>query len=224
MCGRFTLFSDYETIMERFDIEAAFDESEYPFSYNIAPSQNVVSIINDGQMNRMGFLRWGLIPRWAKDAKIGYKMINARAETVAEKPSFRNAFKNRRCLIAADSFYEWKRSGSKKTPMRIRMRSNEPFGMAGLWESWNSPEGKVLHTCTVITTAPNELMMPIHDRMPAIIRREDEKAWLDPSNHQTNTLLELLKPFDHASMEAFEVSTEVNSPKNNSPNLITPVC
>ena len=151
-------------------------------------------------------------------------MINARAETVAEKPSFRNAFKNRRCLIAADSFYEWKRSGNQKTPMRIKMRSNEPFGMAGLWESWNSPEGKVLHTCTVITTAPNELMLPIHDRMPAIIRREDEKVWLDPSNHQTDTLLELLKPFNHTMMEAFEVSPDVNSPKNNSPNLITPVC
>jgi putative SOS response-associated peptidase YedK len=223
MCGRFTLFTDIEEIKERFDIQGLFDE-EYQFSYNIAPSQSVLSVINDGVRNRLGYLRWGLIPFWAKDEKAGYKMINARAETIAEKASFRNAYKKKRCLIIADSFYEWKKTPERKIPMRIKLKNHAPFGMAGLWESWKSPEGISIYSCSVITTVPNELMTSIHDRMPVILKPEDEKDWLNPSINDPAYLQQYLKSFDSEQMEAFEVSTDVNSTKNNTPNLIQQIC
>ncbi|MDG4850324.1 SOS response-associated peptidase [Peribacillus frigoritolerans] len=223
MCGRFTLFTDIEEIKERFDIQGSFDE-EYQFSYNIAPSQSVLSVINDGVRNRIGYLRWGLIPFWAKDEKAGYKMINARAETIAEKASFRNAYKKKRCLIIADSFYEWKKTPERKIPMRIKLKNHAPFGMAGLWESWKSPEGISIYSCSVITTVPNELMTSIHDRMPVILKPEDEKDWLNPSINDPAYLQQYLKSFDSEQMEAFEVSTDVNSTKNNTPNLIQQIC
>jgi len=224
MCGRFTLFAPYYEIIERFDIESAFSESDYIPSYNIAPSQQVVAIINDGRKNRLGHLRWGLIPPWAKDEKIGYKMINARAETVAEKPSFRKAFQKQRCILPADSFYEWQRKDGEKIPMRIKLKNDELFAIAGLWESWKSPDGKIIHTCTAITTEPNDLMKPIHDRMPVILRREDEAAWLDPQNIDVDFLGNMLQPFDERQMDAYSVSSAVNSPKNNEKSLIVPVC
>ena len=223
MCGRYTLFTDIEEIKERFDIQGSFDE-EYQFSYNIAPSQSVLSVINDGARNRLGYLRWGLIPFWAKDEKVGYKMINARAETIAEKASFKNAYKKKRCLIIADSFYEWKKTPERKIPMRIKLKNHAPFGMAGIWESWKSPEGRSIYTCSVITTVPNELMTSIHDRMPVILKPEDEKDWLNPSINDAAYLQQYLKSFDSEQMEAFEVSTDVNSTKNNSPNLIQQIC
>ncbi|MEY9866939.1 putative SOS response-associated peptidase YedK [Peribacillus sp. B2I2] len=223
MCGRFTLFTDIEEIKERFNIQGPFDE-EYQFSYNIAPSHSVLSVINDGARNRLGYLRWGLIPFWAKDEKLGYKMINARAETIAEKASFKNAYKKKRCLIIADSFYEWKKEPGRKIPMRIKLKNHAPFGMAGLWESWKSPEGINIYSCSVITTVPNELMTSIHDRMPVILKPEDEKDWLNPSINDPAFLQQYLKPFDSEQMEAFEVSTDVNSTKNNSPNLIQQIC
>ncbi|MGG3477500.1 SOS response-associated peptidase [Peribacillus frigoritolerans] len=223
MCGRFTLFTDIEEIKERFDIQGSFDE-EYQFSYNIAPSQSVLSVINDGVRNRLGYLRWGLIPFWAKDEKAGYKMINARAETIAEKASFKNAYKKKRCLIIADSFYEWKKTPERKIPMRIKLKNHAPFGMAGLWESWKSPEGISIYSCSVITTVPNELMTSIHDRMPVILKPEDEKDWLNPSIKDPAYLQQYLKSFDSEQMEAFEVSTDVNSTKNNTPNLIQQIC
>lgn len=219
MCGRFTLFTNIEEIIDRFDIEAPFN-GDYQYSYNIAPSHSVLSVINDGHKNRLGYLRWGLIPFWAKDEQIGYKMINARAETLAEKPSFRNAFKKRRCLILADSFYEWKTTPKRKIPMRIKLKSNELFGMAGIWESWISQTGDKIYSCSVITTTANELMSSIHDRMPVILKPEDEKIWLDTSKNETSYLKQILKPFDTELMEAYEVSTDVNTPKNNSPDLI----
>ena len=222
MCGRFTLFTAIEEIVERFDIQAAFNE-EYHVSYNVAPTHSVLSVINDGNKNRLGYLRWGLIPSWAKDEKIGYKMINARSETIAEKVSFKNAYKKKRCLILADSFYEWKKTPERKIPMRIKLKNNAPFGMAGLWESWKSPKGMV-YSCSVITTTPNELMASIHDRMPVILKPDDEKIWLDSSIHDPNYLQQFLKSFDAEQMEAFEVSLDVNSPKNNSPNLIERIC
>ncbi|MDP1419486.1 SOS response-associated peptidase [Peribacillus simplex] len=223
MCGRFTLFTDIEEIKERFDIQGSFD-GEYQFSYNIAPSQSVLSVINDGARNRLGYLRWGLIPFWAKDEKEGYKMINARAETIAEKASFKNAYKKKRCLIIADSFYEWKKTPERKIPMRIKLKNHAPFGMAGLWESWKSSEGISIYSCSVITTVPNELMTSIHDRMPVILKPEDEKDWLNPSINDPAYLQQYLKSFDSEQMEAFEVSTDVNSTKNNSPNLIQQIC
>lgn len=225
MCGRFTLFADYNDILDRFDIDASIAEELYNPHFNIAPSHSVLSVINDGSKNRLGYLRWGLIPPWAKDMKIGYKMINARADTLSEKPSFRNAYKKRRCLVIADSFYEWKRHDDKtKTPMRIKLKTDELFAMAGLWEQWKSPDGENIYSCTVITTTSNELMADIHDRMPVILKREDEKTWLDPAITDTNVLDRLLKPLPQGLLEAFEVSTLVNSPKNNSPSLIQGIC
>jgi putative SOS response-associated peptidase YedK len=225
MCGRFTLTATVDQLIDRFDIEFFLQEEEYNPSYNVAPSQSVLAVINDGARNKMGFLRWGLIPPWAKDMSIGYKMINARAETLIDKPSFRNAYKKKRCLIVADSFYEWKRLDSKtKIPMRIKLKSNELFSMAGLWENWKSPEGKSIYSCSVITTSPNELVQDIHDRMPVILNPEYEKYWLDPSITDTTKLNPLLKPLDHTLMEAYEVSPLVNSPKNNSIELIQKIC
>ncbi len=225
MCGRFTLTATVDQLIDRFDIEFFLQEEDYLPSYNVAPSQSVLAVINDGNRNKMGFLRWGLIPPWAKDMSVGYKMINARAETLIDKPSFRNAYKKKRCLIVADSFYEWKRIDSKtKIPMRIKLKSNELFSMAGLWENWKSPDGKSIYSCSVITTSPNELVQDIHDRMPVILRPEDEKYWLDPSITDTIKLNPLLKPLDHALMEAYEVSPLVNSPKNNSIELIQKIC
>jgi putative SOS response-associated peptidase YedK len=225
MCGRFTLTATVDQLIDRFDIEFFLQEEEYLPSYNVAPSQSVLAVINNGTQNKMGFLRWGLIPPWAKDMSIGYKMINARAETLIDKPSFRNAYKKKRCLIVADSFYEWKRIDSKtKIPMRIKLKSNELFSMAGLWENWKSPDGKSIYSCSVITTSPNALVQDIHDRMPVILKPDAEKYWLDPSITDTTKLNPLLKPLDHALMEAYEVSPLVNSPKNNSIELIQKIC
>jgi putative SOS response-associated peptidase YedK len=225
MCGRFTLTATFEEIITRFDIQSFLDEENYAPSYNIAPSQAVLAVINDGKSNRMGLLKWGLVPPWAKDASIGNKMINARAETLSEKPSFRTAFKKKRCLVIADSFYEWKRHEDKsKTPMRIKLKSNDLFAMAGIWEAWKSPEGKTLYTCSVITTGPNELMKDIHDRMPVILKPDDEKTWLDTSISDTNDINKLLVPFDENLMETYAVSSLVNSPRNNSVELIQKIC
>lgn len=221
MCGRYSLYADYSALLERFDIEeTTFQEEDYEPNYNVAPSQQVVAVINDGSKNRLGLLKWGLIPPWARDEKIGYKMINARAETAAEKPSFRNAFKKKRCLVVADSFYEWQRSDTGKTPMRIKLKSGEPFAFAALWESWKSPDGKTINSCSILTTKPNELMASIHDRMPVVLTKDAEKIWLDPKVQDPEVLGELLRPFNAEEMEAYEVSEAVNSPKNNGPELI----
>lgn len=224
MCGRYSLFTDYAVLIDRFHIEdATVAEEEYLASYNVAPSQQVMAVVNDGNKNRLGKLRWGLIPPWAKDAKIGYKMINARSETAAEKPSFRNAFKKKRCLVVADSFYEWRRKDGEKTPMRIKLKTGEPFAFAALWESWQSPDGQTINSCSILTTGPNDLMESIHDRMPVILTKEGEKIWLDPNEEDIETLKALLKPYNADDMEAYQVSEEVNSPKNNKPELIDKV-
>lgn len=221
MCGRYSLYADYSVILERFNIEeTAVSEEDYSPSYNVAPSQEVLAVVSDGSKNRLGLLKWGLIPPWAKDKKIGYKMINARAETAAEKPSYRHAFKKKRCLVVADSFYEWRRTDNGKVPMRIKLKSGEPFAFAGMWESWKSPEGKTINTCTILTTKPNELMESIHDRMPVVLSKKAEKVWLDPKVQDVEELGQLLQPYDSKEMEAYEVSQAVNSPKNNGPELI----
>ncbi|MFF2752772.1 SOS response-associated peptidase [Psychrobacillus sp. NPDC058041] len=220
MCGRYTLFANFDTLIERFDIDITVEESLYLPSYNIAPSQSITAVISDGEHNRMGKLKWGLVPSWAKDEKIGYKMINARSETVDDKPSFRQSFIKRRCLIPMDSFFEWKTTDAGKLPMRIKLRSNEVFAVAGLWETWKSPSGENLHSCTLLTTEPNELMLGIHNRMPVIIKRENESDWLNPLLQDKYKLKSLLAPYDAELMEAFPVSSEVNSPKNNHSGLI----
>jgi putative SOS response-associated peptidase YedK len=225
MCGRFTLTATVDQLIDRFDIEYFLEQENFQPSYNIAPTQSVLAVINNGRHNKMGFLRWGLIPPFAKDISIGNKMINARSETLLEKPSFRTAYKKKRCLIIADSFYEWKRLDEKrKIPMRIKLKSEELFAMAGLWENWKSPEGKSIFSCTVITTAPNQLVCDIHDRMPVILRPEDEKIWLDPRISDTSLLEQLMVPHDENLMEVYEVSSLVNSPKNNSIELIQRIC
>lgn len=221
MCGRFALYADYEALLERFEIEeAALDQASYEENYNVAPSQQIVAVINDGERNRLGTLRWGLIPSWAKDEKIGYKMVNARAETAAEKPSFRHAFKKKRCLIPANAFYEWKKEQDGKTPMLIHLEGDELFAFAGLWESWESPEGEVVHSCTILTTQPNAVMADIHDRMPVILDKEAEKTWLDPNVQDPELLQKLIKPYEAEVLEVYEVSSAVNSPKNKGQELI----
>jgi len=187
---------------------------------HISSLSKVLSVINDGEKNRLGYLKWGLIPSWSKDEKIGSKLINARGETLAEKPSFRDAFRKRRCLVLADSFYEWKRhENGTKTPMRIRLKSNEVFAMAGIWERWKKGNDTIF-TCTVITTSPNELMSDIHDRMPVILHKDDEQTWLNPKVQDSQLLSQYLRPFPQELMETYEVSSLVNSPKNNQPQCI----
>ena len=221
MCGRFTLTQDQDAFDERFSFTGP-DLGWVP-SYNIAPTQQVVAITSEGAQNRAQLMRWGLVPFWAKDPTIGNRMINARAETLGEKPSFRDAFKKRRCLVVGDGFYEWRRDGGRKRPMRITVARREPFAFAGLWESWGKGSGERLVTCTIITTSANDFMEPIYDRMPVILPREAEEAWLDPDSEDVGALSELLLPYPSDQMNAHEVSTLVNSPRNNSPECIAPV-
>ncbi len=221
MCGRFTLTADQDSFEDRFSL-TGFDLGWVP-SFNIAPTQEVLTVTNDGSENRPELMRWGLVPSWAKDPKIGNRMINARSETLTEKPSFRTAFKRRRCLIPADGFYEWKREGKAKKPMLITANPGGLFAFAGLWETWKQPDGSWLLTCAIITTSANEFMASIHDRMPVILPREFEASWLDPEEQDTAMLSELLLPYDSDRMEGYEVSTLVNSPRNNFPEVIEPV-
>jgi putative SOS response-associated peptidase YedK len=219
MCGRFVLCSPAKTIVEEFRVDkAAF---EYIPSYNVAPTQNVVIVKKDGTRILTQY-KWGLIPSWAKDPGIGHSMINARAETIADKPAFRSSFKNQRCLVVADGFYEWKK-GKVKIPVYIRLKSGKPFGFAGLYSIWKSPEGGEIYTCTIITTEANEIVSSIHDRMPAIISKEDYDYWLDPNSHDKEKLLSFLKPYDSEAMELYTVSKKVNSPSYNAPDNIAPV-
>ena len=219
MCGRFTLKTDTKKLAEAF---AEFEvPQELPARYNIAPSQAVAVVANNGE-HKVEFFQWGLIPSWAKDPKIGNQMINARAETLGEKPAFKAAYKRRRCLVLADGFYEWrKEEGKTKTPMYAQLKSGEPFALAGLWEMWRSAEDTIL-SCTIITTDPNELMAEIHNRMPVILPPEAYKLWLDPAERTPDQLNGLLKPYPAELMTAYPVSKLVNSPQNDSPELIEP--
>jgi len=220
MCGRFALKTPPRSIQEHFHLPETVNLSP---RYNIAPSQEIAVVrhLTGKSFRQLDMLRWGLIPHWAKDMKIGYKMINARSETLAQKPSFRSAFKKRRCLIAADGFYEWKHSESTKQPYYAHLKDNSVFGFAGLWESWNSPEGSTVESCTIITTSPNELIGEIHDRMPVILHPEQYETWLQDSTPE-QSLQQLLRPFPAEEMEASRVSSEVNNPKNDSPVCLLP--
>ena len=220
MCGRFTLTTNLGAIAKRFGV-ARFLEEVGP-RYNIAPTQTVIVVSDDGA-RQLTEMRWGLIPSWAKDPAIGNRMINARAETIATKPSFRSALRKRRCLIPADGFYEWTPAGRTKQPVHIALKNREPFGFAGLWESWTSLDGEEIKTCTIITTEANELLKPIHDRMPVILNREAEAVWLDPTIQQPATLLPLLTPYPAEEMEVYTVSTKVNNPTNDGPECIVPL-
>jgi len=190
--------------------------------YNIAPAQEVWVLVDDGT-RRIETFRWGLVPSWAKDPKIGNKLINARAETLFEKPSFRAAVKQRRCLVLADGFYEWRKSDKGKIPLYIRLRSKRPFGFAGLWESWTSPDGEALKTCAIITTQANELMKPIHERMPVIVPQEQRDLWLNSKIQNETELASVLQPYPSEEMETYEVSRLVNSPANDQPECVQPM-
>lgn len=219
MCGRFTLTVDPAELKDLYQ-NASFPEKFAP-RYNIAPSQAVLAIPNDGK-NAADFFLWGLIPSWAKDASIGNRMINARGETLAEKPSYRGVYKYKRCLIPADGFYEWKsQPGTKtKTPYFVHMKNGQPFAFAGLWDEWRAADGSQLRTCTIITTSPNALMSPIHDRMPVILQPADYGEWLDEAPRAPDSLQHLIAAFPADLMEAYPVSALVNSPSNDRAELL----
>jgi putative SOS response-associated peptidase YedK len=193
----------------------------YQPRFNIAPTQPVAVVANDGK-HQLDFFVWGLIPFWAKDPGIGSRMINARAETLQEKPAFRNAFRRRRCLILADGFYEWRKDAGGKTPMYLRLANGKPFAFAGLWEAWNSPEGTEVLSCTIITTEPNELVATIHNRMPVILPEEAYSQWLQSWEMDPGSLVQLLKPHPSQAMQAYAVSPLVNNPSNDLPEAIAP--
>jgi putative SOS response-associated peptidase YedK len=218
MCGRYTLKTPVSVLAEQFEIEDS--PSSISPSYNIAPTQQVATVLAENGKRKLEMLHWGLIPSWAKDPEVGNRMINARAETVAEKPSYRKAFRERRCLILADGFYEWQKTDNGKQPFYIRMEDESPFALAGLWESWRN--GREIRSCTIITTAPNELAAPIHNRMPVILDPEDYEMWLDPDFDERDPLTSLLKPYPADVMEAYPVSRRVNKPSNNEPGVIEP--
>lgn len=222
MCGRFTLTADLKAVSERFGASEPAGPEKPRTRFNIAPTQGVIVVNNEGR-RQLRQMRWGLIPSWAKDAAIGNKLINARAETLAEKPSFSEALRKRRCIIPADGFYEWEKVGKTKQPIRIVLKSREPFALAGLWDVWETSEGDQIHSCTIITTAANELIRPIHDRMPVILTRENEAVWLDPKIQNPAILLPLLKPYPAELMEIYPVSPEVNSPAVDRPEYIEPI-
>ena len=220
MCGRYTLIADLGDLAQRFE----FDGSDFSYDpgYNIAPTESVLTVRSaDGR--EAALMRWGLVPFWAKDPKIGARMINARAETVAEKPAFRNALKKRRCLVLADSYYEWQKTPVGKRPYRIIMKSGEPFAMAGLWETWRAPQGNVVPSCTIITTTANDFPAPIHNRMPVLLPREMEEQWLDPATDDAAVLTGILTPYSDEALDAYEVSSLVNYARNDGPEIIARV-
>ena len=214
MCGRYSFAIEDALILERFGLRVR--TAIYKARYNCSPTQNLAVISCDAP-DTLNYFRWGLIPSWAKEPSLGNKLINARAETVLEKPSFKNAFRNRRCLVPATGFFEWKRTPDK-TPFHIGLKHGSPFCFAGLWDQWVSGDGEIIRTFTIITTSPNKLMENIHDRMPVILHREDEKRWVIPQPDPS--LVELLKPYPAEMMEAWPVSKLVNFPKNDVPEII----
>jgi len=219
MCGRFSQSKSAETIAQVFQVN---NVPPLTPRYNIAPTQQIQTILQNAEQSQREFqmLHWGLIPSWAKDPKMGARMINARAETVTEKPSFRAAFKQRRCLILADGFYEWQQQEKKKQPFYFRMNDEHPFAFAGLWEHWKSGDGEVINSCTILTTEPNDLMRPVHNRMPVIIDPKDYDLWLDTEVKKPELLQPLLHPYSAEEMTAYPVSTKVNKPVNDSAELI----
>jgi putative SOS response-associated peptidase YedK len=213
MCGRFTLRAPASVLAEQF---ALFGIPDFTPRFNVAPTEE------RAPARQLVALRWGLVPGWAKDPAIGNRMINARGETVAEKPAYRAAFRRRRCLLLADGFYEWQRTGRAKQPYFIRMRDDRPFAFAGLWESWEGPDHSQVESCTLLTTEPNNLVAPIHNRMPVILAPADYERWLDLSIQAPESLRPLLAPYPSEAMEAYPVTTHVNSPAHDDPKCIEP--
>ena len=221
MCGRFTLTVDPAELQETFS--GYTFPTQFAPRFNIAPTQPVLAIPNDGK-KRADFFIWGLIPSWAKDPSVGNRLINARGETLAEKPSFRGGYKYKRCLILADGFYEWKKQpGSKaKVPYFIHMKNRQPFAFAGLWDEWNSTDGSLIRSCTIVTIEPNELMASLHNRMPVILPADAYAQWLEYSLQTPEKLQAFIKPYPAAEMAAYPVSTLVNNPKNDLAECVVP--
>ncbi len=224
MCGRFASTTPPDKLAAYFGAEAPMDadDEEHAPDFNVAPTRDVPVVRIREDERHLDFLRWGLVPRWAKDLRIGSKMINARAETVATKNAYRSAFKRRRCIVSADGFYEWKRLDPKtKQPMYIHRTDGDPLAFAGLFERWTDAENlREIHTCTIITTTPNATMEPIHNRMPVLLPPNAWDAWLDPTNDDVDGLQELLVPAPDSLLTAYAVSTEVNNVRNNNPSLL----
>jgi len=221
MCGRFVQYSDPDLYASRFALDTLCETRP---RYNLAPTQPVLAILaTEAGQRELIPLRWGLVPAWSKGPDSRYSMINARAETVKSKPAYRNAFKHRRCLIPAEGFYEWKTEPAGKTPFLIHRQDRAPFAMAGLWERWHGEDGAAIESCTILVTDANALVRTIHDRMPVILAREDYGAWLDPANQDADGLLDLLKPTPPEPWALHPVSRQVNSPRNDGPQLLDAV-
>lgn len=219
MCGRYAV-----TPGEFADLKVRFNLEEIPLfkpRYNIAPTQQAPVIANLEGENRLELFQWGLVPSWAKDISIGNRMINARAETLAEKPSFKRLLKNRRCLVVASGFYEWRKEGKGKIPMWFKLKTGEPFVLAGLWDAWKKPDGEMLRTHTIVTTEPNEVLAPVHNRMPVMLADDNALEWLRDA--EIDHALSLLKPFPAELMDGYDVSKLVNNPQNDTPDCIAPV-
>lgn len=221
MCGRFTLNKTAAEVARHFGLAAAPTLSP---RFNIAPSQPVAVVRAGGRAAReCALLRWGLVPSWSRDPKMGARLINARSETAADKPAFRAAMRRRRCLVPADGFYEWQATDGAKQPYFVHLQGHALFAIAGLWEHWQDSDGSELETCTLLTTAPNALMAPIHNRMPVIVAPEHYELWLDPQVQRTEPLQPVLEPFRPEAMAAYPVSTRVNSPRNDDEECIAPL-
>lgn len=220
MCGRYQIVTNAQALYDAFQVEADLKSTALA-RYNVAPATDQLVILNEGGQRAARWHRWGLNPHWAKDKAIGYKTINARGESVAAKPAFRAAFRQRRCLVPATGFYEWKVLAGGKQPYLIGLKSGDLFAFGGLWESWTGPEGE-LRSFTVITTAPNELMTRIHDRMPAIIPREQYARWLDPDLRDPAEIQTMIASYPAEALRAIPVSTKVSNARNQGPELIEP--
>ena len=220
MCGRFTSFLSPEILKNTFGVQAPPDFSP---RYNIAPTQQVWIIRGSATGGRHRPRRWGLVPHWAEDLSIGSRMINARCETVHEKPAFRQAIHSRRCIVPASGFFDWATTPTGKIPHYVTMRDGSPLAFAGIWESWKTPEGKTLETCAILTTAANSLMAPIHDRIPVILHPTEFDHWLDRSLNNPKKLQRFYQPYPAELLQEWEVSTAVNNPAHETPETITPV-
>jgi putative SOS response-associated peptidase YedK len=219
MCGRFTLHHESQEIIDRFGVQEILFELKP--RYNIAPTQSI-AVITQSDTRTLSAYKWGLIPSWAQDPQIASKMINARSETLAEKPSFKKSLVTKRCIIPVDGFYEWQQVGKNKIPLYACMKNQELFALAGLWDEWQAPNGAVIRSCTIITVEPNPLLAKVHHRMAAILSPDDESTWLDPNLKDVNKLLGILKTYPDNNMQLFPVSKAVNNTSFDSPECIKP--
>jgi putative SOS response-associated peptidase YedK len=215
MCGRYRLSRRKQVVEEYF--ESSSDEEAWTPRYNIAPTQPVAAIREAGQNRILSLMRWGLVPSWASDISIGARLIHGRSETILEKPAFRDSFRMRRCLVPADGFYEWKKAGRERYPFHFVMKDSSLFAFAGVWDRWRSPAGQVVESCSILTTAPNELLDGVHDRMPVILPQRHYQTWLTAPATEAQRLAELLVPFDASVMQRYPVSSLVNKPENDVP-------